>query len=239
MIVGHRYYEDVASARDIASFKYGLVAFAECLDFPLINATLVVEQPSSKPTIVAVRNTPPGFASETTHPQKVQRDPVVQRLQITSIPFAYDQSTYVDNGAGELWEEQAPFGYRTGISMAMHLSGGRHFVLGIDRREALPKNPDLVMRLMADLQLLAVHALEPAARLLLPLTALDHSVPTLSSREQEILRWTRDGKSSAVIGHLMNISRRTVNFHLSSAMGKLGVASKFQAAAKAQSLGLL
>jgi DNA-binding CsgD family transcriptional regulator len=47
------------------------------------------------------------------------------------------------------------------------------------------------------------------------------------------------GKSNQVIGQLLNISLSTVNFHLRAAMDKLGVASKHQAAAKAQSLGLL
>ena len=63
--------------------------------------------------------------------------------------------------------------------------------------------------------------------------------PVLSSREQEILKWTLAGKSNHVIGQLLKISLSTVNFHLRSAMGKLGVASKHQAAARAHALGLI
>ena len=155
------------------------------------------------------------------------------------VPFVYDQALYVQDGAGELWEAQAPFGYRTGISMALHMTGGRHFLLGVDRPDPLPKDPDQVVRMMADLQLLGVFAQETAVRLLLPDASVSAELPSLTSREQEILRWARDGKSNYVIGQLLNISLSTVNYHLRSAMSKLGVASKHHAAAKANSLGLL
>ena len=56
--VGYQNYLDVASARDLPSFKRRLEEFTQRLDFPLFNATLVVERPADKPIIVALRNTP-------------------------------------------------------------------------------------------------------------------------------------------------------------------------------------
>ncbi len=61
----------------------------------------------------------------------------------------------------------------------------------------------------------------------------------LTDREVEILRWTADGKTAWEIGSILNISERTVNFHLQNAMGKFGVHNKTHAAAKAVSYGLL
>ena len=75
--------------------------------------------------------------------------------------------------------------------------------------------------------------------LLTPQSGAFGTLPTLSAREQEILKWTLAGKSNHVIGQLLSISLSTVNFHLRSAMGKLGVSSKHHAAAKANSLGLI
>ena len=63
--VGYQHYLDVASARDVPTFKRRLSDFAQRLDFPLFNATLVVEQPTSAPIIVALRNTPLGFEQST------------------------------------------------------------------------------------------------------------------------------------------------------------------------------
>lgn len=237
--VGYQHYLDVASARDVPTFKRRVADFAERLDFPLFNASLVVERPTSKPVIVAVRNTPKAWEEAAFDSSAAARDPLVQRYKTATAPIIYDQGLYVNHAAGDLWEDQAPHGYKTGISMVMHLTGGRHFIFGVDRPDPLPADPDRLIRLMADLQLFAVYAQETAFRLLVPQTAKAEAMPTLSSREQEILKWTLAGKSNQVIGQLLNISLSTVNFHLRSAMSKLGVASKHQAAAKAQSLGLI
>ena len=237
--VGHQQYLDVASARDVATFERRLIAFAENLDFPLINATLVVEQPAAAPAIVSVCNTPSAFTGATSDTASSRRDPVWQYLKTASAPFIYDQSMYVSHGAGDLWEEQAPHGFRTGISMALHLTGGRHFLLGVDRPDPLPSSPDTLIRLMADFQLLAVFAQETAIRLLMPQAQPGSDLPALTLREQEILRWALVGKSNNVIGQLLSIGLSTVNYHLRSAMSKLGVATKHHAAAKANALGLL
>lgn len=236
--VGYQHYLDVASARDIPTFKRRLGEFAQRLDFPLFNATLVLEQPASAPVIVALRNSPDAWAESSRDAGAAKRDPLVQRFKTATAPIIYDQGLYVNHAAGDLWEEQAPHGFHTGISMVLH-NGGRHFILGVDRPDPLPANPDNLIRMMADLQLLAAFAQETAVRLLLPQAPLSEQAPNLSSRELEILKWTLAGKSNQVIGQLLNISLSTVNFHLRSAMGKLGVASKHQAAAKAHSLGLI
>ena len=237
--VSHQDYLDVASASDLPTFHKRLVAFAHRMEFPLVNATLVVEQPGAPAVILPVRNTPVEFAEQTIDATSGRRDPVLQRLKTMSIPFVYDQALYVQGSAGDLWEEQAQFGYRTGVALAMHMSEGRHFVLGIDRPDALPKNPDHVAQMMANLQLMAAYAQSTAVRLLLPKVPSNAPAPTLTAREQEVLRWARDGKSNSVIAQLLTISERTVNYHLSAAMRKLGVATKHQAAAKAQALRLL
>lgn len=61
---------------------------------------------------------------------------------------------------------------------------------------------------------------------------------TLTPRELECLRWTARGKSSWETSVLLNISERTVNFHISNTMRKLSVFNKTHAVAKAVSLGL-
>lgn len=237
--VGHQHYLDIASARDVGTFKRRLGEFANQLDFPLFNATLVVEQPAARANVVVLGNAPETFADANLDVEAGARDPVLQRLKATSAPFAYDQAMYVNHSAGDLWEEQAAHGYKSGIALALHMSGGRHFILGVDREDPLPANPDYVIRLMADLQLLAVFAQETAVRLLMPQMPTDTEMPALSAREMEVLKWTLAGKSSSVIGQLLNISLSTVNYHLKMAMRKLGVATKHQAATKAQGLGLI
>jgi DNA-binding NarL/FixJ family response regulator len=61
----------------------------------------------------------------------------------------------------------------------------------------------------------------------------------LTDRETEVLTWAARGKSSADIAVILDISERTVNFHMDNAMRKLSVATRVQAAVKCAMLGLI
>lgn len=239
--LSYKQYLDVAESRDTDTFRARMIGVAEHVGFSLVNATLVEERPGASPAIFAIRNSPASMSDNAVLQTEdaARRDPVIVQLKASSAPFIYDQALYVAHDAADLWEEQAPYGYRTGISMALHLSGGKHFLLGVDREEALPSDESAVVRMMADLQLLAVFAQETALRLMTPMLDAQREIPTLSAREQSILQWTLVGKSNPMIAEILGISISTVNFHLKSAMNKLGVYSKHQAAAKALSLGLI
>ncbi len=52
--------------------------------------------------------------------------------------------------------------------MALHLPEGRHFAFGVERDKPLPSDTGELQRLVADLQLFAVHAQDAAMRLLWP-----------------------------------------------------------------------
>ncbi len=61
----------------------------------------------------------------------------------------------------------------------------------------------------------------------------------LSSREQEVIEWLQQGKSSWEISVILGISESTVNFHVSNITKKLGAVNRAQALAIAARLGLL
>lgn len=61
----------------------------------------------------------------------------------------------------------------------------------------------------------------------------------LTDRETEALTWVAKGKSSSDIAVLMNVSERTVNFHINNVIRKLGVATRVQAAIRCALLGLI
>jgi DNA-binding NarL/FixJ family response regulator len=62
---------------------------------------------------------------------------------------------------------------------------------------------------------------------------------SLTEREIEALTWVAKGKSSTDIAVLMNVSERTVNFHVNNVIRKLGVATRVQAAIRCAMLGLI
>jgi DNA-binding response OmpR family regulator len=55
----------------------------------------------------------------------------------------------------------------------------------------------------------------------------------LNDREIEALTWVARGKTSAQIGGILGLSKRTVDFHLDNARVKLGAATRTEAAIKA------
>lgn len=233
-------YFDVSEASDIPVLEGQLVTFANQMDFPLVNAVFVVDKPGAKngPLVTFIGNTPDAYKQHQLDPALTKRDPVSKRMKALSVPFIYDQSLYVSEGAGPAWEHQAHFGFKTGIAVALHLPGHKHFLLGVDRDRPLPSNESRLIRLMADLQLLAVHAQSAAARLF----SLDEGTERFSKftpRENEVLKWCMEGKSTWQTAQILSISESAVNWHIRNACAKMNVASKHQAVLKAINLNLL
>jgi DNA-binding NarL/FixJ family response regulator len=55
----------------------------------------------------------------------------------------------------------------------------------------------------------------------------------LNDREIEALTWVARGKTSIEIAQILNLSKRTVDFHVDNARNKLGVSTRTEAAIKA------
>lgn len=62
---------------------------------------------------------------------------------------------------------------------------------------------------------------------------------TLSRREQEVLRLVADGRENKQIAQALGITERTVKFHVTSILNKLGAGNRAQAIALAAHRGLL
>jgi DNA-binding CsgD family transcriptional regulator len=61
----------------------------------------------------------------------------------------------------------------------------------------------------------------------------------VTARESEVLGWVAVGKSDWAIGRLLNISGKTVNFHVENAKRKFGVATRVQAVIIAMRAGII
>jgi DNA-binding CsgD family transcriptional regulator len=234
----HRHCQEIGLATDRTALEARLVAAAQAMDFEIASAAVAVDRPGLPALFEMVGNTPQAFREASRDPGNVARDPVIGRLRRSGLPFVYDQATYTDAGAGDLWELQAPHGYRTGVAMALHLPGGQHFLLGMDRSRPLPRDGESLNRLMADICLLAVHAQEAAVRVFLAEPAPAPRA-RLTPREIEILHWTKEGKSAWAVGQILALSEATVQTHLRNVRRKMGVSSKHQAILRAIALGLI
>jgi DNA-binding CsgD family transcriptional regulator len=228
--------QSVLEARNEGEFRGVVLRFAQNLGFEKVSAMTVVDT-GGKPEFATVDNTPPALDEMASDPLKWQRDPVLQHCKRQVLPIVWGQGTFLAADAIDLWESRAPFGYRHGIALALHLPRGRHFMMGVDRDQPLPKEPGEVARMTAALSLFTVHAQDTALRLFDGPEETDHR--PLTPRELEVLRWTMAGYTAQQVGDRLGIAERTVNMHSRHAMKKLGCASKHQAVLKALRLGLI
>lgn len=225
--------------------RRALSMFSEKLGFGLIS-TMYVDGDLYSPTVrlAAVGNVPKDFAASHADLVATRSDPVIRRLASgPALPFTYDQDFYVRAGAAHLWEEMAPHGYRFGVATSLAAGPGKSIWIGVDRPEPLPTDDEVMSRVMADLQLLAVHAHAAAVQLLdqpVPgLAAL--GLPSLTERELQVLRWAAQGKSARDTAQILEppLSKRQVDRYAQTAAAKLNVATKSQAIAVAVALGLI
>ena len=61
----------------------------------------------------------------------------------------------------------------------------------------------------------------------------------ISPREKEVLAWIQEGKTNWETSMILNISERTVKFHVSNIIEKLNAVSRSHAVAKAMEFGIL
>ena len=231
-------FSEVLKCRSRDEFQGEVVAFSRRLGFDSVAATVVIDHILGEAEFITVDNAPRAFKEAFKDPANGRRDPVMQHCKRQSVPIIWDQGSYVIKGLGEMWEEQARFGISNGICLALHMPEGRHFILGVARDRPVPLDAVELTRVVADLQLFAVHAQDAALRILVP-GALDPSVPSLTPRELETLRWTMAGKTAWEVGSVLGITERTAALHANNATHKLGCVNKHQAVLKALRLGLL
>ncbi len=231
-------YQSVLEAQSLDQFRSVVIGFAQRLGFDKVAASVAVDRLGGPPEFVAVHNAPLAYLRTFEDLSISKRDPIAQHCKRNTVPIMWGQHTYLQNNAIDLWEHQAHYGYRNGIAMALHLPEGRHFLLGVERDQALPTDGSELTRIVADLQLFAVHAQDTALRVLVSADARPE-MPELTPRELEVLRWTMDGLTTAEISTQLGIGERTTVFHIQNAMLKLHCNSKHVAVVKALRLGLI
>lgn len=154
-------------------------------------------------------------------------DPLVAHCQRSMLPILWDHETFAQ--APQLWKALMDQGLQYGWSQPVHdldnhATGMLSMARSTCRITAYELYDDLGYALIISQKL---HALA----LTMQLSEQQHynDPGHLSPRETEILKWSSHGKTASDIATILNLSERTVNFHVSSAIKKLGVANKISA----------
>jgi DNA-binding CsgD family transcriptional regulator len=236
-------FERAADATTDLDLERALVEFTERHECTSANLMTVVESADGQATFANVLHMPPGYMESFNDLEGARFDPVMGHLRRSSMPLLWTRQTYSAVQQAREWEHMEAHGLSCGAAIALHMPGGRHLALGLDRRSPLPTAPARLTALLGEMQLLLSHVTESAFKIHDPIhQAADlrrNPTPALTPRELEALRWTIDGKTAWEIGQIMAITERTAVKHLANATTKLQCATKAQAAIQAIRLGLV
>ncbi len=230
---------EVLHASSVKDFRRQIVDFAQHLGFNTVGAMVVVKHSPTLTEFQTVTNAPEAYLNEFHNLDHAVIDPVLEHGSQSSSPIVWSRQTYERAGADRLWELQEPFGYRSGIAVAMHLGRGRHFMFGgnwdRDRCEDVPH----FKAIAEDLLSFAEHAQAAAFELSLPAREVPDSDWSLANSELDVLRWAMDGLTSLQTADRMSISERHATLLLHRAMQKLSCSSRYEACLRAIRLGLI
>ncbi len=227
-----------------------LLAFQKSLGFDLMMYGYACGDPAASETgVKTLSNFPTSYQSRYSRERYYLHDPVVHHCiaHLTPVRVGRDAIRLRPDKEGgtlspiqrRIVEEAGDCGMRSGIALPLR-SVGSHPMAGMSLSNAMA--PDEFERFLADwgavAQLAALHAHTRMQMQLQPRTE-DRHAADLSMRERDCLAWASRGLSSKEAATRMNLSHRTVEFHIANAMTKLNASSRIQAVARAMALGLV
>lgn len=191
--------------------------------------------PVSRPKVFMLNNYTQGWQERYAQENYLTVDPTVAHGMKSVMPLVWSEQVF--SSCRPFWEDARAHGLRFGWAQSCYDAKGVGGLLTLAR-----SNDDLSAGEMSSHSLrmswLAHVAHEGLSRLLMD-KLMPEAAIELSAREVEVLRWTAEGKTSNDVSEILNISERTVNFHVSNALLKLGAPNKTAATIKAAMLGLL
>ncbi|HEX8166316.1 MAG TPA: autoinducer binding domain-containing protein [Beijerinckiaceae bacterium] len=179
---------------------------------------------------------PPGYVEAYRDHGWDRIDPVLEHAQRARRPFSWAEVTHPSTLTAEqraFLDDCRAIGVHSGLTVPLHAPGQQVDLISVslrNEREAPIARAPFVYAL-------AVQAWLRHGELAAPSDKAD--APLLTGRELECLKWVKDGKTNWEIGKILSIAERTVEFHLTNVMQKLGASNRIMAVVVAIQLGLL
>lgn len=165
-------------------------------------------------------------------------DPILACALRARRPFLWNDAV----NEGELSKPQInllnecnDIGVYSGIAFPFHGPGNQLDILSISRRTAEAANEESLGLIHSISTQTWTRFLELTEESRFP-KAEDIA---LTAREIEVLHWAKSGKSYSDIAEILAISRKTIEFHMSNAMNKLGASNKISAVVIAIHRGII
>ena len=168
-------------------------------------------------------------------------DPILEEVLQKTLPFRWSAVRHskelVSQRQHQFFKDAHAVGLDECITIPIHMQNGIAALSVAPHAEAEER-----MRLNSHLLYLLAHFFHSKVRRPVVETALATSSrrrSVLSPRETQVLEWAAEGKLTGEIATQLNISPKSIEFHIESAKQKLRVSNRTHAVAKAIMLGLL
>jgi LuxR family transcriptional regulator len=163
-------------------------------------------------------------------------DPVVAHCNHSMLPVLWSEELF--SNAPWLWEELEAQGLQHGWSQSVHdEESGLCSILSLARSHCPVSAWELYENL--GFSVFIGHHLHKLIAQTLPKAPEKPATPHLSPREVDVLKLAADGKTAYESARILNLSARTINFHVQEAIRKLGVNNKVSAVIAAVKAGYL
>lgn len=233
-----RPFSDSVNLTDIQNFELVdiISSHALKLGFEYYSFILRIPQSLTRPQVKGLDNYSEAWRAYYQTNECLLTDPAIQFASRSSKPVVWTEKLYNHNKS--LWQEMKRDGHSVGVTQScwgpMSITGFLSFSRASD--PISKAELEVLGKEMRPLGLTLFTKLYDYYRLDETINA-EEQVITL--REREILRWTGDGKTAEDISIILNITPRTVHFHMNNVLNKLIVSNKVHAVMKAHLIGLL
>jgi len=223
----------VQVAENIENLSGTLGKAANLLGFDFFAYGFKSPYPLTSPKIDMINNYPSGWCETYCQNEYLNVDPTVQHGLQSTLPVYWSDNLF--SSIRPLWEDAQSFGLNHGWAQSCRDANGNIGMLTLARSDEEISCSELVAKSAQFNWLVQLAHVSYSEQM----KTTQKNTSKLTAREIDILRWTAEGKSSGDIAIILNISGRTVNFHVNNVLSKLNSANKTSAVVQAALTGLI
>lgn len=166
-------------------------------------------------------------------------DPVLRASLVARRPFRWDdvaKHAKLSAPQKEFLGASAELLVTDGITFPLHGPNGRCEILSLSSKTAVERDPARLNVLNAIVTQAWWRYVELSGEAAFD---LDDMTPCLTPKQRDVLSWVKDGKTNSEIAEIMTVSVKTIEFHMSAILDKLGATNRISAVVIALQRGLI
>ncbi|MFU2328773.1 helix-turn-helix transcriptional regulator [Pseudomonas sp. NFX98] len=226
----------LSSTTEIESAYRISLSFAKNIGFKFFAFSTSCPTKNENFHTVRFNNYPKDWNAEYEQKKFCAIDPVVAHCNQSMLPVLWSAELF--SNAPWLWDALEHQGLQHGWSQAVHdEESGLCSILSLARTHCPVSAWELYENL--GFSVFIGRHLHKLIAQTMPMASAQPSTPHLTPREIDVLKLAADGKTAYESARILNLSARTINFHVQEAIRKLGVNNKISAVIAAVKAGYL